>query len=168
MELSACDQVGLYLLERDAFFMPPRPGNQHVLDIFPQRPVFLGVDHRRSLAAVRVRDELNSGHGPCLLEPCGTCSHSNCDASPCQFCPRIITPPHNPALRPRNGKLIIGPIAHFDGRQTLQPDSSLATKGVFMARIVRCSLIQATNAAPPDASLEVAKKAMVDKHVAYI
>src|ERR1039457_4938535 len=37
-----------------------------------------------------------------------------------------------------------------------------------MARIVRCSLIQATNAAPPDAALEVTKKAMVDKHVAYI
>jgi predicted amidohydrolase len=29
-------------------------------------------------------------------------------------------------------------------------------------------LIQATNAAPPDASLEVTKKAMVEKHVEYI
>ena len=37
-----------------------------------------------------------------------------------------------------------------------------------MSRIVRCSLIQATNAAPPEASLEATKKAMVDKHVAYI
>ena len=37
-----------------------------------------------------------------------------------------------------------------------------------MPRIVRCSLIQATNAAPPDSSLEVTKKAMVEKHVAYI
>ena len=37
-----------------------------------------------------------------------------------------------------------------------------------MPRIVRCSLIQATNAAPPDSSLEVTKKAMVDKHVVYI
>src|SRR5580698_11437987 len=37
-----------------------------------------------------------------------------------------------------------------------------------MSRIVRCSLIQATNAAPPDSSLEVTKKAMVDKHVDYI
>ena len=37
-----------------------------------------------------------------------------------------------------------------------------------MSRIVRCSLIQATNAAPPEASLEVTKKAMIDKHVAYI
>ena len=37
-----------------------------------------------------------------------------------------------------------------------------------MSRIVRCSLIQATNAAPPDSSLEVTKKAMIDKHVAYI
>jgi beta-ureidopropionase len=35
-------------------------------------------------------------------------------------------------------------------------------------RIVRCSLIQATNAAPPDSSLEATKKAMLDKHVAYI
>ena len=37
-----------------------------------------------------------------------------------------------------------------------------------MPRIVRCSLIQATNAAPPEASLEATKKAMVDKHVDYI
>src|SRR4249919_3244599 len=37
-----------------------------------------------------------------------------------------------------------------------------------MSRIVRCSLIQATNAAPPDSSLEATKKAMLDKHVAYI
>jgi len=35
-------------------------------------------------------------------------------------------------------------------------------------RLVRCSLIQATNAAAPDSSLEVTKKAMLDKHVAYI
>ena len=37
-----------------------------------------------------------------------------------------------------------------------------------MSRIVRCSLIQASNAAPPDASLEATKKAMLDKHVEYI
>jgi beta-ureidopropionase len=37
-----------------------------------------------------------------------------------------------------------------------------------MPRIVRCSLIQATNAAPPTASLAETKKAMVDKHVDYI
>ena len=37
-----------------------------------------------------------------------------------------------------------------------------------MSLIVRCSLIQATNAAPPDSSLEATKKAMVDKHVTYI
>jgi beta-ureidopropionase len=37
-----------------------------------------------------------------------------------------------------------------------------------MPRIVRCSLIQATNAAPPDAPLAATKQAMIDKHVAYI
>jgi len=37
-----------------------------------------------------------------------------------------------------------------------------------MSRIVRCSLIQAANAAAPEASLEATKKAMVDKHVDYI
>ena len=37
-----------------------------------------------------------------------------------------------------------------------------------MPRIVRCSLIQAANAAPPDASLSATKQAMIDKHVAYI
>jgi len=37
-----------------------------------------------------------------------------------------------------------------------------------MSRNVRCSLIQATNAAPPTASLVETKKAMVDKHVGYI
>ena len=37
-----------------------------------------------------------------------------------------------------------------------------------MSRIVRCSLIQASNVAAPDASLEATKKAMMDKHVDYI
>src|ERR1043166_4541733 len=37
-----------------------------------------------------------------------------------------------------------------------------------MSRIVRCSLVQATNAAHPEASLADTKKAMLDKHVAYI
>jgi N-carbamoylputrescine amidase len=37
-----------------------------------------------------------------------------------------------------------------------------------MSRIVRCSLIQAANVAPPDASLEATKKAMMDKHLTYI
>ena len=37
-----------------------------------------------------------------------------------------------------------------------------------MSRIVRCSLIQATNAAPASQPLEQIKKAMVDKHVTYI
>ena len=37
-----------------------------------------------------------------------------------------------------------------------------------MSRTVRCSLIQASNAASPDASLEEMKKAMIDKHVEYI
>ena len=37
-----------------------------------------------------------------------------------------------------------------------------------MSRIVRSSLIQATNVAPPTASLAETKKAMVDKHVGYI
>ena len=37
-----------------------------------------------------------------------------------------------------------------------------------MSRNVRCSLIQATNAAPPTASLEQTKQAMVAKHVDYI
>src|SRR5262249_31394413 len=40
--------------------------------------------------------------------------------------------------------------------------------GGCMSRIVRCSLIQASNSASPDATLEATKKAMVDKHVAYI
>ena len=37
-----------------------------------------------------------------------------------------------------------------------------------MSRIVRCSLIQAANAAPPDQPLEQVKRAMIDKHVALI
>jgi beta-ureidopropionase len=37
-----------------------------------------------------------------------------------------------------------------------------------MSRIVRCSLIQAANVAPPDAALATTKKAMVDKHLVYI
>src|ERR1035438_9594072 len=162
MELSAGDQVGLYLFERDAFFVPPRPGNQHVLDILPQRSMFLEVDYRCRLAALRVGDELNPGHGPCLLESCGTCSHSNCDALACQF-PVCPSAPHPSRLRPSNRQFILIPIAHFDGRLPHAGDP-----GVLMPRIVRCSLIQATNAAPPDASLSATKQAMIDKHVAYI
>src|SRR5271154_259377 len=37
-----------------------------------------------------------------------------------------------------------------------------------MPRIVRCSLIQATNVASPDNPLETVKRAMIEKHVAYI
>ena len=37
-----------------------------------------------------------------------------------------------------------------------------------MPRIVRCSLIQATNAVSPDRPLEQIKRAMIDKHVDYI
>jgi N-carbamoylputrescine amidase len=37
-----------------------------------------------------------------------------------------------------------------------------------MSRIVRCSLIQASNAAPPDASLADTKQAMIDKHLGFI
>jgi N-carbamoylputrescine amidase len=37
-----------------------------------------------------------------------------------------------------------------------------------MHRIVRCSLIQAANAASPDLPLDQVKKAMIDKHVAYV
>src|SRR5215467_5228499 len=37
-----------------------------------------------------------------------------------------------------------------------------------MSRVIRCSLIQASNSAAPDASRETTKKTMVDKHVAYI
>jgi len=37
-----------------------------------------------------------------------------------------------------------------------------------MARPVRCSLIQATNAASPDLPLDEVKQAMIDKHLGYI
>jgi beta-ureidopropionase len=37
-----------------------------------------------------------------------------------------------------------------------------------MPRIVRCSLVQAANAAGPESSLECTKKAMIDKHVAFV
>src|SRR5690349_6147100 len=37
-----------------------------------------------------------------------------------------------------------------------------------MSRIVRCGLIQATNAEPAESSIEKIKRAMVDKHVAMI
>ncbi|MDR3677745.1 MAG: nitrilase-related carbon-nitrogen hydrolase [Acidobacteriota bacterium] len=37
-----------------------------------------------------------------------------------------------------------------------------------MPRIIRCSLIQASNAAPPGASLEITKQAMIEKHLGLI
>jgi beta-ureidopropionase len=46
--------------------------------------------------------------------------------------------------------------------------AALFLLGVRMPRIVRCSLIQAANAAAPDLPLNQVKQAMIDKHVAYI
>src|SRR5215469_8442822 len=57
-----------------------------------------------------------------------------------------------------NSGTIIGRIAVFSPWRPGGP----------MSRIVRCSLIQATNAAAPDASLEATKQAMIDKHLGYI
>ncbi|MGD0225110.1 MAG: nitrilase-related carbon-nitrogen hydrolase [Terriglobia bacterium] len=37
-----------------------------------------------------------------------------------------------------------------------------------MPRIIRCSLIQASNVAPPEASLEATKHSMIEKHLGYI
>jgi hypothetical protein len=37
-----------------------------------------------------------------------------------------------------------------------------------MPRIIRCTLIQASNAAPPDVSLETTKPAVFDKHRGFI
>ncbi|MBI3207297.1 MAG: acyltransferase [Candidatus Solibacter usitatus] len=37
-----------------------------------------------------------------------------------------------------------------------------------MARLVRCSLIQAANVTSPDQPLETVKRTMIDKHIAYI
>ena len=37
-----------------------------------------------------------------------------------------------------------------------------------MPRLIRCSLIQASNAAPPEASLEATKHAMIEKHLGLI
>jgi hypothetical protein len=55
--------------------MPPRPGNQHVLDILPERLVFLQVDDRRRLTAFFVGDELDAGMmGSGLLGARKTCS----------------------------------------------------------------------------------------------
>jgi len=66
-QFSAFDEVCLHLLDRDTFLVLPRPGNQHVLDIFSERLVRFEVDNCRCLAAFRVSDELNSGHAPSLL-----------------------------------------------------------------------------------------------------
>src|SRR5580658_2811358 len=59
--MPALNGSGLHLVERDAFFMPPRPRNQNVLDAFPEGLVLLEIDYRRCLAAFFVRDELHSG-----------------------------------------------------------------------------------------------------------
>src|ERR1035441_5171404 len=37
-----------------------------------------------------------------------------------------------------------------------------------MPRNIRCSLIQASNVAPPEASLEATKHAMIEKHLGFI
>src|ERR1022692_2157819 len=55
--------------------MPPRPGNQHVLDVLPECLVLPEVGYRRRLAAFFVGEELDAGHGRCLLGSCGSYSH---------------------------------------------------------------------------------------------
>src|ERR1017187_8621042 len=131
MELSAGDQVGLYLFERDAFFMLPRPGNQLVLDILPQCPVFLEVDYGRRLAAFRISDELNSGHGPSLLGWCGTCPHSSCDATPCQ----PISATHAAISQLWPSPLLRGRGGDFHSR-FLQPFPNSAQHGELRAIVV--------------------------------
>jgi hypothetical protein len=42
--------------------MPPRAGNQDVLDVLPKGPVLFEVDNCRSFVALLVGDKLNSSH----------------------------------------------------------------------------------------------------------
>lgn len=62
MEFGKLEKVRLYLIERNAFFVPPGPGHKYVLEILPQRFVFLEVDDRGGSAALLVGNELNSSH----------------------------------------------------------------------------------------------------------
>ena len=44
----------------------------------------------------------------------------------------------------------------------------MADREDLMARLVRCSLIQASNAVSPERPLEEVKRAMLEKHEGYI
>ena len=57
-------RYSLHLFPRDSFLMPPRPGHQDILDVFPESLVLTEVDDRSPPAALLVGDELNSGKGP--------------------------------------------------------------------------------------------------------
>src|SRR3954471_24813815 len=74
----------------------------------------------------------------------------------------MASPRHGgPAVSARcDDRSILSRLCWADNRKSLWSNITM--------RIVRCSLIQATNAAPPDSSLEATKKDMLDKHVAYI
>ncbi len=62
-ELATPDQVGLYLGERYALFVPSRARYEHILDVLPKRLVLFEVDHSRRPASCLVGNELNSSHG---------------------------------------------------------------------------------------------------------
>jgi len=55
-------------MKRDALFVPARPRDKHILDVFPQFPVLLQVDLNGDLAAFLIRYKLDSGHGFIVLQ----------------------------------------------------------------------------------------------------
>jgi carbon-nitrogen hydrolase len=67
-----------------------------------------------------------------------------------------------PTLRRTAGKPAL------DRCRTALQITRIAAGRRIMSRLVRCSLIQASNAAPPDASLEDTRQAIIDKHLGFI
>jgi hypothetical protein len=61
-QLAALDKARFYLFEWNSLFMPPRPGEKHILDVFPQLPMFLQVDLNGHFPTLLIGHVLDSGH----------------------------------------------------------------------------------------------------------
>jgi hypothetical protein len=66
-ELATLDEFRFYLVQRNALFMPTRPGDENILNVFPQFPVFRQIDLDSYLAALFVGHVLDSSHRLILL-----------------------------------------------------------------------------------------------------
>jgi hypothetical protein len=62
-EPAAPDEASPYLFKRNPLFVAPRPGDQHILDAFPQFAMLVQVDLNGDPATLLIGDKADSAHG---------------------------------------------------------------------------------------------------------